>query len=526
MHQVTQLQALLSHLGRHLRLRDGLRLAARSLWVALLLALLSEVVARFFPLPHRHLWAALPLALWLASLGLYSLLRPLPLTQVARRLDSELRLKDRLATALELAPLNAAGLENTLSSVPANLSSLQLADALAVARQISPQSLRWHIPRRPLWLAAGLLLPAMTVLWLPNPMDAVLARQAALQQAAQEQAQAIEQARREFEKTTDPTSQERAEALQALAELMKQLSQNPGDLEQALAHLAQAEAKLRELQDTQAAARQTVTEQIANQLANLARAQNQAAAAPDTAAALMELAAPMGALDAAAQQELGRSLEQLAAQAAPTDADLAQALADLAAAARSGDVAGAVKAADAAGAAKARADQAAQLQQALAQAQAQLAQSRQTLAQGQGQGQGQSQSQSQGPGQGQAQQVGGGGGSSANQLPGANRTGAAGAPTQPNKPPSLSEAEKIYAPLDPHGPGKPEFVPGQETGQGQAINRQEQSPQAGVANPVIVPYQQVYQNYAAAAAEAMEREQIPPDMRDLVRDYFSQLAPE
>jgi hypothetical protein len=371
-------------------------------------------------------------------------------------------------------------------------------------------------------------------------MDAILAQRVALQEAAQKQAEAIHEERRQFEKATEPTSEERAKALQALAELMQQLAANPGDLEQALADLAKAEAKLNELQDAQAIARQDMSEQIADQLAALAQKSNQNSTNADAATALTELAATLGGLDSAAQQELAQLLEQLAAQAAPTDAELAQALADLAQAARAGDTAAALKAADSASAVMARSNQAADLQQALAQAQAQLERSRQPLAeqgalaqaqaQGQGQGQnpgqGQGQGQNPGQGQGQGQQVGGGGGSNANQLPGANRTGVGGDPTQPNKPATLTEAEKIYAPIDPQSAGKPEFVPGQETGQGQVINRQEQTLQGGVNNPSLVPYQQVYQNYAAAAAEAIDREQIPADMQDLVRDYFSQLAPE
>lgn len=538
--EITQLYAHLRRLGRHLRLRDGLHLATRTLWLVAALTVLVELAARFWPLTDRHGWAAVPLLLWLLGVCLYSLWRPLPLFQIARRLDTELGLKDRLATALELEAWKSGGLENNPQS--SNLPTFQLQDSLSVIQQISPRALAWQLPRRPLWLAGGMLALAVSLAFLPNPMDDFLVQRAAIQEAAKKQAEAIQEARHEFEKATDPTAEERAKALQSLAELMKQLSANPGDLEQALADLAQAEAKLRELQDPQAAARQTAAEQIAAQLAELAQKTNQDSTTTDAAAALTELAAALGGLDKAKQQELAQAMEGLAAQAALTDAELAQALADLAAAAREGDVAEAVKAAGDASDALARTDQAAKLQQALAQAQAQLAQSRQglaqqgALAQGQGQGSGQTQAQGQGQGQGQnsgqrqgqgqGQQVGGGGGSNTNQLPPANRIGAAGNPTQPNKPVSVTEAEKIYAPIDPQSAGKPEFVPGQETGQGQVINRQEESPLGGVNNPALVPYQQVYQNYADAAAEAVDREQIPADMRDLVRDYFSQLAPE
>lgn len=532
--EMTQLQLQLRRLGRRLCLRSGIYLAMRNLWLAAALTTLIELTARLWPLPNRHLWAAVPLLLWFLGMSLYSLLRPLSLFQIARQLDTELGLKDRLATALELAAWKSGGLENNLQS--SNLPTFQLHDALSVVQQITPAALPWQFPRRPLWLAGGILALAVGLTFFPNPMDDLLAQRAAIREAAQKQAEAIKEAQREFEKSTDPTAEERAKALQSLAELMKQLSANPGDLEQALADLARTEAILRELQDPQAAARQTTAEQIAAQLAELAQKTNQTSTAADAAAALTELAAALGGLDSAKQQELAEAVEGLAAQAAPTDAELAQALADLAAAAREGDVAEAIKAAAAASAAMSHADQAARLQQALAQAQAQLAQSRQSLAQqgalaqgkgqGQGQGQGQAPGQNPGQGQGQGQQAGGGGGSNANQLPGANRTGAAGNPTQPNKPVSVTEVEKIYAPLDPQSAGNPEFVPGQETGEGQVINRQEPSPQGGVNNPSLVPYQQVYQNYANAAAEAVEREQIPTDMRDLVRDYFSQLAPE
>lgn len=524
--EMTQLQHYLRWFGYRLRLRGGIHLAMRNLWLAAVLATLIELAARLWPLPNRHLWAAVPLLLWFLGMSLYSLLRPLSLFQIARQLDTELGLKDRLATALELAAGKFGGLDNNLPS--SNLPTFQLHDALSVVQQITPAALPWQVPRRPLWLAGGILALAVGLTFFPNPMDAILAQRAAIREAAQKQAEAIQEARHEFEKSTDPTAEERAKALQALAELMKQLSANPGDLEQALADLARAEAKLRELQDPQAAARQTAAEQIAAQLAELAQKTSQTSTAADAGAALTELAAALGGLDNAQQQELAEAMERLAAQAAPTDAELAQALADLAAAIREGDVAEAVKAASAASAAMARSDQAARLQQALAQAQAQLAQSRQgmtqqgALAQGTGQGQGQGQN----SGQGQGQQAGVGGGSNANQLPGANRTGAAGNPTQPNKPVNVTEAEKIYAPLDSQSAGNPEFVPGQETGQGQVINRQEPSPQGGVNNPSLVPYQQVYQNYANAAADAVDREQIPADMRDLVRDYFSQLAPE
>ncbi|MBE7553796.1 MAG: hypothetical protein HS126_22245 [Anaerolineales bacterium] len=532
-----RLHTHLTRLGRRLRWRDALRLAVYALGPALFLTVCIEVAARWRSLPDRHLWAALPLEIWLLGVTLYSLLRPLTPWQTARRLDRELRLKDRLATALELEERKNGRLEDWAKNPtfqPSNLLTLQLADALSIAQRLTPAMLPWHIPRRPLWWAGGLLAVTLLLAFLPNPMDAILAQQAAIRAAAQKQAEAVEEARRELEKSTDPTAEERAEALRALAELMKELSANPGDLEQALADLAAAQAQLRQLQDPQAAARQNAAAQLAAQLTALARGKSQQSTdLNEAASALTELAAALGAMDAASQAELAQTLESMAAQAAPTDAGLAESLLDMAQAARAGDVGQAVQAADAAQRALARANQANDLQQALAQAQARLENSRQqlaqqgALAQNRGQGQGQGQAQAPGQGQGQGQQVGGGGGSNADQLPAANRTGAAGAPTQPNKAATVTDSEQVYAPGQGQQlTGESEFVAGQEGSAGETIIREEQSPQVGATNPSLVPYREVYQNYAAAAAEAIEQEHIPADMRDLVRDYFSQLAPE
>ncbi|MCB0166942.1 MAG: hypothetical protein KDI79_22135, partial [Anaerolineae bacterium] len=92
----------LGTMGRYLRLRDGLRIATRTLWLAVFGVVLVELAARVWPIPNRHLWALAPFGVWLLGVLLFTWLRPLSLYTVARRLDAELRLKDRLATALEL----------------------------------------------------------------------------------------------------------------------------------------------------------------------------------------------------------------------------------------------------------------------------------------------------------------------------------------------------------------------------------------------------------------------------------------
>lgn len=462
------LRPLLATMGRYLRLRDGLRLAARTLWLAVLAVVLVELAARIWPMAHRHLWALAPLGVWLLGVLLFTWLRPLSLYTVARRLDAELRLKDRLATALEL---QASDRPDPLAFYPR-----QRADAAAVAQQLKPGVLDWQVSRRKLGWAAVIAAGALALVFLPNPMDAILAQRAAVQAAARQQAAAVRAARDELELATDPTSQDRAQALAELERLMAALAANPGDLDQALADLAQAQAQLRELQSPLAAARQSALDQLAAQLTALSRGESQAST--DTAEAgqaLQELAAALPGLDPTAQADLADALDRLAAQTAATDAGLAKSLDDLANAIRAGNAGEALQSAGSAQGALAQASQNADLQAALAQAQNALNDSRRELAQAsqgpsqdqdqaqtsgqgqgqgqnqQGQGQGQAQASGQGQGQGQNQpgqgqgqnqpgqgqgqgqgQPGGGGGTTANQLPGANRTGRANDPTQPN----------------------------------------------------------------------------------------------
>ncbi len=47
----------------------------------------------------------------------------------------------------------------------------------------------------------------------------------------------------------------------------------------------------------------------------------------------------------------------------------------------------------------------------------------------------------------------------------------------------------------------------------------------GTNNPVLVPYDQVYQKYAEIAGQTMERSYIPSGLQDFVKEYFSGLEP-
>ncbi|MBN1140169.1 MAG: hypothetical protein JXM73_26600 [Anaerolineae bacterium] len=94
---------LLARLGRRLRLRDAWLLAQRTLWMGCLGMALVQAAGRIWPIAHLALWTLLPLPAWLLAVVGLSLLRPLPPGRVARRIDTELALKERLSTAWALS---------------------------------------------------------------------------------------------------------------------------------------------------------------------------------------------------------------------------------------------------------------------------------------------------------------------------------------------------------------------------------------------------------------------------------------
>lgn len=96
-----QLFAALHALRRRLRWRDNVHALTRWGWALLLPALAVALLAFVQPIANAWLWTALAVGALLGWL-LWSLLRPLSLARVARRVDAEAQTHERLATALEL----------------------------------------------------------------------------------------------------------------------------------------------------------------------------------------------------------------------------------------------------------------------------------------------------------------------------------------------------------------------------------------------------------------------------------------
>lgn len=522
---VDELHAHLALFGRRLRLRDGWLLAQGWLWVACLGAVLIQLAGRVWPVERLWLWTLVPPAAWpLIVIGI-SRLRSFPSMRVARRVDAELGLKERLATALALEGGEVGRLGAWMGQP--SLLALQRQDALAVAQAVDPaRAFGLHWLRRPLLLALALAAATASLALLPSPMDAVLAERAVVSQAAEEQAEQIEALREEIEKAQELTPEAREELLRQLAEAAQQLRANPGDREEALADLSKVEEALRRRLDPNAAARQAAMRALAAQLHALAKAEaNEQGDASGTAEALGKLAQLLAEMSDAERAALARSLARMAAQAAQVgDGDLAQALASLAQAAQSGEGETMAQAAQAAAEAIRQVEGELADQVALGRAVSQLSAGRQAIARA---GQGQVMAQVQGQGQSQNQGLpGGGGGTRADTLPPFAGTGKASRPQGEGQAGATGELDqRVYVPWDRQAGAGELLISGQDTGQGEIEAREREDLLPGAPSQALVPYHQVYYEYLDAANQTLERSYVPSGLKDYVRAYFSQLEP-
>ncbi len=544
------LRRQLRPLGIKLRLNDGLVFASRSLWIALTGSAIIAAAGWVTPIPNLIWWTLIPVLVWLAASIGVAVFKPLPPRRVAQRVDHLLNLRERLSTAIELHETGAA----------TPLAPYQQADACAIAANLHPRQIPLAIPRRPLLFALAPTLLALALLTLPNPMNRVLAERAAVAEMIEQVNQQLATLTEELQNRDDLTPEQREELLSILRQLQEELARNPGDRQEALADLAQAEMRLRQQLDPQTDVRQAALEQLARQLEQLS--QNQTSPRPSLdqlRQQLNDLADSLAQMSDAERSALAQELAQQAAQLAAADRATAQALQDAAQALERGDNQAAAEALQRASEQVRAAQNAANDQRAVQQSLSNTQEARQQIAQAgqpgqnqqsqQGQGQGQSQQgqadqpgqgqnqqgqpgQGQGqqgqPGQGQQGQPAQGGGSTADNL-GQQQSTAPGN-VDPNRPASQqgqgSSGEMIYQPFRPSAPtGDPDFIPGQQGSGGSSEIRPGQGQQIGLNNPSLVPYEQIFPEYQRTATEAIETGQIPFNLRDLVREYFSRLEP-
>lgn len=525
-------------LRRRLRLRDGWLLTQRTFWMSLVVMIGILGIGRLVPIRGLILWVIFPFCVWLCAVLSYSLLRLRPLPDIALEVDLELGFKERLSTAIELETQIAQPQISQLADLP----TLQQTDALKTVQAVNPSNaFPFYWLHRPMLTTAVLLLIALVLIYLPNPMDALLAERAAIEQAAQEQAQIIKELNDEIELNSKLSPEMQAELLHQLEELTQQLRDNPGDREKALADLSKMEEELRRQLDSNTDLRQASLDAIASQLQSLIQQEN--ANTPTPTEALEQFTSVLANMSDTERRDLAEALAQMAAQAAQSgDQSLAQALASLSHASLSGDSDAAMQAASELAEAMEQAQSDLAVQSTLQQTLDQLQNSSQAIAQAggsgyqtasqdsiksSGSGQGQTPGQGNQPGQGQSGQGQSGGGTKADTLPPGTGSGNTEKPNNIDTGVESAElGEQIFIPWERRATEGPEVsISGQDTGQGETITREKPNPSAGMPGSALIPYQYVYTQYFDAAQQAISRSQIPPTYRDLVRDYFSQLEP-
>ncbi|MEM7344231.1 MAG: hypothetical protein AAF485_08300 [Chloroflexota bacterium] len=548
------LNTLINQTKRRLKLRETLYWGMVALGLGLLITLLLLLLGRWYPLalPQQLLFSGLAATLFITVLTIgYNLLRPQPSLGTARLLDQQLNLNERLTTTLELT--------TTKHHIPTAIVEAQVTDTM---QHIDDVNLAKTFPINLPWRWVGLvaiLLAAITVSFrTPNPQVEILQGRAKAEQTIEKQQEELEELRAELlaDELLLETPQGE-ELLQTLDELIETLEEENIALEEALAAASEATENLEQLQN--------LAEQQAETLNEVAQSFNQFESTSDIAEALeqRDLAEAAEQLATAGNQatenselaeQLAESLRQAAEAAEQAgDSELAESLNEAAEALEqalaqeggSPQEEGGEGESPQEGEGSAEANQQAlqeameQAAEALAEAGDQLAtqdsveealaniqEAQEQLADAAGQGQPQRFVE----GEGTPENVGGSG-------RGDPEEGAEGLFSENAAPDAMNtdngenegrveDYDSLYAPTHLGGEGGPLLNPedqGAEGGipVGEALVDPNQDPTSA-----LVPYNQVYGEYADEAGQALEDSYIPLGMKGYIRNYFGALEPD
>jgi hypothetical protein len=502
-----------------LRVQQSIRWLPRGLAAGLLAAALVAGAARIWPLMGRA--ALIRLSVLLAGIGVMAALVLVwawrrPMLALARRFDLLFGLRERLSTAVEIVEGGLRVESDALVAAQRARAAGSIDDV--DARRVLPFRFDWRDWALPV-VALGALVAAIA---LPNPQEAVLEEQAALEEAVLEQLVMLEELRDEVLVDESLTEAERTVVVEQLDEAIETLLQEGVTREEAMAALDAAEQALRDLGQASAQGQQQGLQGSAGQFGS--------AGLEDVGEAL-EQGDFSGAGEALAESldDLSADdLESLADAVESSNPQLAESLRDAAEALREGDQAAAQEALNEAAEQMAEAGeggdpQIGEMADQLREAQGDVAQPGEgeqgggQIGQAQpidGTSAGEQPSDQGGTGSGEGEQEGPAGGQQAGDRVEQSDAAADG---------GEDEAE-IYAPQRIGGEGGPEVdTPGDpESGVALQEGEMAENPEGEAA----VPYSEVYGDYAASVNEALESGYVPLGMRRLVQQYFSRLDPE
>lgn len=523
----------LSEISGLFKLQAALIWAFRMATLGLAADVAMLLVARFKAFTPRP-WLLVVIPLGLATIGLViGLLHRYSNLHVAIQTDRRLALKERLTTALELHRLQAGGV----------LAQAQIADAMWHLRRVEIwRSFPPRIPGREGKAVAAAVLITAGLIALPNPGKAAIQRQAAIDTSIRQQAQQLQKTATDIKQNEDQTgnhSQDQQTIDQILAALQTQLRQPNMSAEDALAKLQAAQQKLQANQDTNADALSEALQALAanfddqpllQKVAQDVRNGDYNAAASDLNAAGQQA----GGLSQDQRDQLATSLRAAAAaQAKAGNGQLGDALGQ-ASDSLNGSPSDTSTAFRQAASSLQSAGQRSQAQSNLNKASSQVQQSANNLAQQTGaQDDSGSSSFQSGDSSGSSADdnfsSGLGDGSGGANQPGQNGQGPGGqgqGQGDGQSPDGTGSSggqsgEMVYT----GQPGGPQGVPGQQGPNGQVATSDDDSLSDPAQNGSNVPYEQVVGQYQQQASQAMDRAAVPLSYRQIVKDYFSSLAP-
>lgn len=515
------MEELIAHLKRfrsRLRIIDGWEQLQKGLWLAVAISAGIQLLGRFIPIESLRFWTAIFPVTWLVVAAIYHLLKPFSLLKTARRVDIDLKLFERLSTCLVLP--DQSGL------FPLALVSAQEQDALQSSRTVNIKSAYPFIFIRSSWVKTAITSAVVLALvFLPNPMDEIIAARKSIIEEAQKQSQEIEDLQEQVKEAAELDPEQRQEIERLLSELAEKINSNPGDLDQALADLSSVEREIETFVNPNAAVQAANLKSLLEQLSSLSGSE------PDPGEDLVsqvdkvldDLLEKQEQLSASERSALSVSLAQMAAQASQSgNSQLAQSLSELSQAIQSGDQQALEGSSQRTAQAVAQSQRSLQAQSRLGEILSSLQSNRQALVQsGQLAAQGPPSPNSQG-------QVSGGGGTNAPVLPPGTSQGQATSP-QGNKPFGGEDDLDTSGNTPREGSnyvGDELFIPGIDTGQGSTQVRPGENAAPGLPNPSLVPYEQAYYSYLNAAMQSLSQDYIPASLKNYVQQYFLLLEPQ
>jgi chemotaxis protein histidine kinase CheA len=553
------LSALLAAIRKRLFWQQLIGTLCRFLAAGLAAGVLLLLVTRMLPvtLYGKEIAVSFVLAALLGGL-LYVCCRPPDLRAAASFADRQ-GLSERVLTAF------------AQRDHPSPLAELQRSDAEDRLQRALPQVLAairiWRIPGKQLYVL-GTLLPVWLLLMVAaNPMDEAVRERLKLAEQAAKAVEQIDAAKQDAAGNDQLNVTQKAKLDEVFQQVENELK--TADNPEKQANALQSAAKMLEKMQADEQQIQDSLEQLQRQLAQQEQTREAARAMEklDQAAIeaafrsmereLAELTEDERAELAAYLQEVAEQLSQAASAAnSPEASKIAEQLRQSGTALQSGNIAGAVN----------------QLQSGFLQAMQLAAQTNSMLAQvsqsltgvqqtqmvfagtagsasaaaGSGSGQassapaGQSAgtggSQAQGSGQGSGNQAGqgaGGGGSGSGHQPGGGGSGGQGAGSGSGGSGSgkgggaglgSGSHELVSVPAERiSGEGGPTETVGGPLGEGDSETRASGTTQ--VSAGVVRPYEEVYRQYEQFTRESLERQQIPEDYKEMVRDYFQRIEP-